>query len=57
VNPVLPTNQWLWDAFKEEFNYTFEDTTAKQRAEKKLTDLCMAPNKLDIYIMNFKDLV
>jgi hypothetical protein len=29
VNPVLPTNEWLWDAFKEEFNYTFEDIAAK----------------------------
>jgi hypothetical protein len=39
VNPVLPTNQWLWDTFEEEFNYTFEDMTAEQRAKKKLADL------------------
>jgi hypothetical protein len=39
VNLILPTNQWLWDAFEEEFNYTFEDTTAEQRVEKKLTEL------------------
>jgi hypothetical protein len=57
VNPVLPTNQWLWDTFEEEFNYTFKDMTAEQRAEKKLADLRMAPNELDIYITNFKDLV
>jgi hypothetical protein len=57
MNPVQPTNQWLWDTFKEEFNYTFEDMTAEQRAEKKLADLCMVPNKLDIYIINFEDLV
>ena len=49
-------DEHYWNMIMNAFQYTFQDTGARERAEDQLRKLAFAPNAVDIFITQFKSL-
>ena len=49
-------DEWIWDTMINDFAKNFEDIMSKERAKKKLFELCMERGELDEYTAQFQQL-
>ena len=50
------TNEWIWDTMINDFTQNFQDVMSRERAKKKLFELCMERGELDEYTSQFQQL-
>ena len=50
------TDEWIWEMMINDFAQNFQDIMSKERAEKKLFELCMERGELDKYTAQFQQL-
>jgi hypothetical protein len=49
-------DEYYWTTIIHGFEDAFRDTSARERAEMRLTHLLMTPNEVDIFLVQFKTL-
>jgi len=54
ANPIVETNEVLWNEFEAAFKATWKDTTCTQNAYKQLMKLEMKNGEVDTYIATFE---
>ena len=53
LNPMLETNKYHWDYFKDAFRDAYTDTSEREDADNKLQTLHMKEGNLDQYVAKF----